>query len=325
MNAFQICILLLISIQIESVISFKCGTDSLKIEPKLLNEQKNNKTSSILKDTEYTPIKMAFDFTTLKKPSSMSSSTFEKVKSILIDTRSEFSKFLQVQHSRIDLTGYLDKIMEDCGLSNIGEGYEDFLLENDIIIFPHFDSLSTGVIASAAPCLLDDNYRPVAGVVYINNKLNFDNTNINFYMKNILLHEITHILVFHPILFHLLNMNATLNGISYIRSANAVQKARDHFGCGSLKRIPLEDQGGRGSVGSHWESRYMLGDYMISTDYPDTAISDITLGLFEDTGFYQVKDYSGGLFKFGKNKGCEFYLNLVLILMGLLILMNFVP
>ena len=148
MNAFQICILLLISIQIESVISFKCGTDSLKIKPKLLNEQKNNKTSSILKDTEYTPIKMAFDFTTLKKQSSMSSSTFEKVKSILRDTRSEFSKFLQVQHSRIDLTGYLDKIMEDCGLSNIGEGYEDFLLENDIIIFPHFDSLSTGVLAA---------------------------------------------------------------------------------------------------------------------------------------------------------------------------------
>ena len=126
-----------------------------------MEEQNNNKTSSILKDTEYTPIKMAFDFTTLKKPSSMSSSTFEKVKSILRDTRSEFSKFLQVQHSRIDLTGYLDKIMEDCGLSNIGEGYEDFLLENDIIIFPHFDSLSTGVIAAAAPCLLDDNYRPV--------------------------------------------------------------------------------------------------------------------------------------------------------------------
>jgi len=51
----------------------------------------------------------------------------------------------------------------------------------------------------------------------------------------------------------------------------------------------------------------MLGDYMISTDYPDQAISDITLGLFEDTGFYKVNYYSGGLFKFGKGKGCDFF------------------
>ncbi len=46
---------------------------------------------------------------------------------------------------------------------------------------------------------------------------------------------------------------------------------------------------------------------MISTDYPDVAISDITLALFEDSGFYKVNYYSGGLFKFGKNKGCSFF------------------
>ena len=46
---------------------------------------------------------------------------------------------------------------------------------------------------------------------------------------------------------------------------------------------------------------------MISTDYPDNAISNITLALFEDSGFYKVNYYSGGLFKFGKNKSCEFF------------------
>ena len=46
---------------------------------------------------------------------------------------------------------------------------------------------------------------------------------------------------------------------------------------------------------------------MISTDYPDTSISDITLALFEDSGLYKVNYYSGGLFKFGKNKGCDFF------------------
>ena len=53
----------------------------------------------------------------------------------------------------------------------------------------------------------------------------------------------------------------------------------------------------------------MLGDYMISTSYLDNVISDITLALFEDSELYEVEYYSGGLFKYGKNKGCSFLNN----------------
>ena len=307
MKSFQIWILLLISIQIETVISFKCGTNYLKIKPKHLNIKRNNETSSILKDTGDQPIEIAYDFTTLKKPSSMSSSIFETVKSILKDTRNEFSKILQVQHTDIDLTGAAEDIMEGCLLSTIGEGYEDFLIDNDLIIFPMFDTLQSGVLAAAAPCLLHpETNRPVGGIVYINNNLDLGKTNTNFYMKNILLHEITHILVFHPIFFNYFNMITTYNGVSYIKSPKVLEKAKEHFGCSTIQRIALENDGGEGSAGSHWESRYMLGDYMISTDFPDAAMSDITLALFEDTGLYRVNYYSGGLFKFGKNKGCSF-------------------
>jgi hypothetical protein len=126
-------------------------------------------------------------------------------------------------------------------------------------------------------------------------------------MKNILLHEITHVLVFSPYIFGGLHLNRTINGMSYIISKNVVTQAQKHFDCNSLIGVPLEDQGGTGSAGAHWESRYMLGDYMVSTDYPDSAISDITLALFEDSGFYKVNYYSGGLFKFGKGAGCRFF------------------
>jgi hypothetical protein len=50
----------------------------------------------------------------------------------------------------------------------------------------------------------------------------------------------------------------------------------------------------------------MLGDYMISTDYPEIVISDISLALFEDSGWYKVNYYTGGLFRFGKGQGCKF-------------------
>ena len=309
MKGAKIFILALILINIETILGGPCGADKLKISPKPL-DLKVNKAIPITKTTAdgYTPIKIGYDFTTLKRPSSMTTSTYSLVKSLLQQTRVEFSKFVQVQHTNFDLSGRADDIKELCELDTIGAGYADFLVNNDVIIFPQFDSdLGSNVLAAAAPCIVTNSNRPYGGVLYINTNLNFNKGNTNQYLKNILLHEITHILVFHPYFFTELKLNQTEGSNSYIISPKAVAKAREHFDCSSITRIPLENQGGTGSVGSHWESRYMLGDYMISTDYPDQAISDITLGLFEDTGFYKVNYYSGGLFKFGKGKGCEFF------------------
>ena len=308
MKGAKIFILALILINIETILGGPCGADKLKISPKPL-DLKVNKAIPITKTTAdgYTPIKIGYDFTTLKRPSSMTTSTYSLVKSLLQQTRVEFSKFVQVQHTNFDLSGSADDIMELCELDTLGAGYADFLVNNDVIIFPQFDNdLGSNVLAAAAPCIVTNSNRPYGGVLYINTNLNFNKGNTNQYLKNILLHEITHILVFHPYFFTELKLNQTEGSNSYIISPKAVAKAREHFDCSSITRIPLENQGGTGSVGSHWESRYMLGDYMISTDYPDQAISDITLGLFEDSGFYKVNYYSGGLFKFGKGKGCGF-------------------
>ena len=165
------------------------------------------------------------------------------------------------------------------------------------------------VIAAAGFCLnYGQRQQPVGGVLYINPNLSFNMENMELYMKNVLFHEITHILAFSPNLFKYLGMLVSdRDSVYYVVSEKTLLKARQHFNCGTLPGVPLENQGGEGSIGSHWEARYMLGDYMLSTDYGDTVISDITLALFEDTGFYKVDYYSGGLFKFGKNGGCDFF------------------
>ena len=265
MKGAKIFILALILINIETILGGPCGADKLKISPKPL-DLKVNKAIPITKTTAdgYTPIKIGYDFTTLKRPSSMTTSTYSLVKSLLQQTRVEFSKFVQVQHTNFDLSGSADDIMELCELDTIGAGYADFLVNNDVIIFPQFDSdLGSNVLAAAAPCIVTNSNRPYGGVLYINTNLNFNKGNTNQYLKNILLHEITHILVFHPYFFTALKLNQTEGSNSYIISPKAVAKAREHFDCSSITRIPLENQGGTGSVGSHWESRYMLGDYMI--------------------------------------------------------------
>ena len=130
----------------------------------------------------------------------------------------------------------------------------------------------------------------------------------------LLLHEITHILVFDDYLydFYKFNGNVTItkiiNGVNRTLIATPKVKniASQHFNCSSIEGIELENHGGTGSVGSHWEGRVMLGDFMISTVHPEQVISDITLALFEDSGWYEVNYYTGGLFRFGKGQGCEF-------------------
>ena len=307
MKTLTLLLLLLTSINIEEILNWKCGTDNLKIRPKELKIKRLNINPT--GPTDYVPIAIGYDFTTLKKPDSMSDSIFSDVKKILKETREEFSKFLKITHKEIDLSNYKKEIIENCNLSFIGQDYSNFLIKNDLIVFPIFKDLGDDIIASASPCVTESStYRPIAGVLNINPKLDFESINVEYYMKNIFLHEIIHILAFHPYFFRNLNLGGYSPPIwkYYLNSYNVLEQARKHYDCPSLERLYLENQEKNSGWSSHWESRYMLGDIMISTDFQEKVISDITLALFEDTGFYKVNYYTGGLFKFGKNKGCDF-------------------
>ena len=181
-----------------------------------------------------------------------------------------------------------------------------------MILIPIIEpSLETGVQAAATYCVKDTSGRPTAGYILINKNLDFNKKNSEEYYELLFLHEITHVLVFHTEFFEHSSISTgdkRINGVvrKLITSPKVKEAAQKHFGCKTLEGVPLEDQGGDGSSGSHWDSRFMLGDYMISSDYEEIVISDITLALFEDSGWYTVNYYTGGLFKFGKGMGCNF-------------------
>ena len=296
----------LIFISINSIFSFNCGFNELNVNPVSLD--KIVLYNRVNAENGFQPIRIKADYSSFKKIDSISDEDLNQAREAVEETLSEFSKFLNVQHVSIKLDGYGERIKEACQIDEIDDNYENFFDNYDLVIFPTFSSnLSETTIAAATYCLYDKNtYQPYFGILRINPKNDFNKKNAKRYLKTVLLHEITHILVFHPNLFKKLGIVKTENSVSYINSPKVLRKARQHFNCPSLKGVPLENQGGSGSLGSHWEARYMLGDYMISTDYMDTVISDITLALFEDSGFYQVNYYTGGLFKFGKNQGCSF-------------------
>jgi len=301
-------LIFLILISINLSISSFCGTDDLGINPLYIKEIKNNNTKRKT-DSSYTPIKIKIDYTSLERDSLVSSETLEKIKENIDATVLEYEKFLKVQHSQFNLYISDENFKKHCPTNIIDPSWRSFYDDYDLIIFPRFNSsFSQNILASAAACLFDEgNHRPLAGIISLNPQAEINKRNIDLYMKRIFFHEFTHILIFHPTLLNKLGFITNINSISYINSPKVVEKAKQHFNCEDINGIPLENQGASASRGMHWESRYMLGDYMISTDYLDFTISDITLALFEDSGFYQVDYYSGGLFKFGKNKGCKFF------------------
>ena len=222
------CILILF-LNIGIVLNHACGTDKLKINLnslKVPSKEKRIAKLSKLNAGNYEPIKIGYDFSTLNKPSSMSNTIFNNIKSLLQETREYISKFLQVVHQNIDISDYFNDIIDVCEVSYIGSDYSNFLVKNDLIIWPFFEDFDEGVIAAAAPCLIEyETMRPIGGILYINKKLDFNIQNAEIYMKNILIHEITHILVFHPFFFYNLDLIGTRGSINYISSPKVLEQA----------------------------------------------------------------------------------------------------
>ena len=96
----------------------------------------------------------------------------------------------------------------------------------------------------------------------------------------------------------------------YINSSKVIQVAKKYFNCSNIEGVELENYSGEGTAGSHWEARILLGEYMNGVIYPEEqVISEFTLALLEDTGYYKANYYTGGLMRYGKGKGCDFIYN----------------
>ena len=294
--------------------SFKCGHDELKtIPPKIINNSINKDNNNRRLDT-YHPISFYVDyshFDTLKL-----FTKYDKIlpfyKEAINSTLEIFSKLIKVKRK-----GNI-KIPSDYGTcSSKISTYDSQLVlgvDNDVILIPIIDSTITSE-AEASVCFLDEeDNRPIMGYVLLGSDYSITSKNAKEYLIMLLLHEISHILVFDKYLYQYyrykgdVTITKIINGVNRTLIATPKVKniASQHFNCSSIEGIELENHGGTGSVGSHWEGRVMLGDFMISTVHPEQVISDITLALFEDSGWYEVNYYTGGLFRFGKGQGCEF-------------------
>ena len=189
------------------------------------------------------------------------------------------------------------------------------LLGIDIIFFWRFDNeMDNKTLANVGTHIMDEETgQPLVGIVNINSNVDYSKINSQDYFQSIIIHEFTHILGFSKYYFTTY-MNNIFNktddyGIQrfFINSTRVLQVAKKYFNCSDIDGVELEESGGSGTVGSHWEARILLGEYMNGVIYPEEqVISEFTLALLEDTGYYKANYYTGGLMRYGKEKGCEF-------------------
>ena len=200
------------------------------------------------------------------------------------------------------------------GSNAIGNTYT---LDMDLIIFGKFDNeMDSSILASAGARYLNSDMRPIMGLVFINTNIDFSKINSQEYFQSIIIHEFTHILGFSNYFFteyfhNIFNKKDSYNiQRYYINSTKVINVAKKYFNCENLEGVELEESGGGGTASSHWESRILLGEYMNGVIYPEEqVISEFTLALLEDMGFYKVNYYTGGLMRYGKGKGCDFIKN----------------
>ena len=311
---------LLLSI-INYSLSFKCGYNQLKKKELKIIDETSNPNLKTRKLSSSHKMNIYIDYEILQHQYSIGKITYDYYNNLSIalnSTKNYISELLNVTGTQeITLSHYLFEEEDDYILRSEVKNIISRTIDADLILIPkiYFDD-NDDIDAAAFTIAINkkEKNRTICGGILLGKHYNFTKTNAQPYLIMLLLHEITHVLGFSSSLFEFfqtypsLIKTKTVNGLKRILFAgpNVIKQAKRHFNCDDIEGIELENQGGDGSVGSHWEARIMLGDYMISIDYPEIVISEISLALLEDSGWYNVNYYTGGLFRYGKGLGCDF-------------------
>lgn len=177
-----------------------------------------------------------------------------------------------------------------------------------------------GSFAGAYPVEFDStNGRPIVGTFELNlNPIVEVNSLGAIQYMGTFVHEFYHILVFNSELFpKFVDSNNKIIGQSNLlgtvtigskksqtyKGPNVVNWARTYLGASSLTQLLIENDGGDGSAGSHWEHRYWPSDFMSAVDTRPNVLSALSMNMALDSGWFTVNDSFVEELEHGKNAG----------------------
>jgi len=332
---FSFLIVLINSQREETFSQYKCGVDLHEHIPKPATEipveEDNPLLRRRLRDVDsdgFKKFNIYLDLFNIEKE--IKQYNLEDLRDFFIDSMNKAIETLQAL-LKVKAYNYGFKFEDDNFLSNnitlwdkskygteaSEKGITTLTLDIDLIIFGRFadtEELGNGTLASAYSLFVkSSNGHPVVGLVNINRDLDYKKQNIQNYFQSIILHEFTHILGFSRNHFtrYFGNLLYYIDDYDvyhyYIGSKKVIEVGKKYFNCSTCNAIELDNMGKNGTYLSHWSSRVLLGDYMNGVIYTEEqVISEFTLALLEDSGYYKANYYTGGLMQYGRNKGCSF-------------------
>lgn len=193
---------------------------------------------------------------------------------------------------------------------------------------------SDDVYATGRTILTDNNNRPILGQINWNPSLvnppsptkDENYAVINGMYRGVAFHEMLHVLGFSSSMFTRFRdsngkawpqpvKKASIDGrdVTFLTTPRVLEAVRLLHGCKEgddgyeyLKGAAVEDQGGAGTAGSHWEKAAFLDEVMTGTASYVPVISNVTLAALEDSGWYKPHYDQAEWLAWGENKGCKF-------------------
>ncbi|EGR33996.1 leishmanolysin family protein, putative [Ichthyophthirius multifiliis] len=204
--------------------------------------------------------------------------------------------------------------------------------DSDLHLYILYTKENSGTVADAVFCALADEgiERPTFG------RVNFNLTNMDKFggdpesFENDLettIHEILHVVGFSAnAMYYWINPETNepfkilyknkLQKVYYYRgiktalltSKNVVEVTKKYFNCPTAEGMQIENQGGQGSIGAHWERTIIYNEMMTGAVVSvDRVFSIFTIAALKDSGFYpEVNENMSDDIFWGKGKGCDF-------------------
>ncbi|XP_071710687.1 uncharacterized protein [Rutidosis leptorrhynchoides] len=245
-----------------------------------------------------------------------------RLRKALGQTAEWFKRALGVERVRgnLRLSGY-SACGQDGGVQLPRQYIEEGVADADLVLLVTTRPTTGNTLAWAVACERDQWGRAIAG--HVNVAPRHLTAEAETLLSATLIHEVIHVLGFDPHAFtHFRDerkrrrtrvtkqtMDENLGRmVTRVVLPRVVMHSRYHYGAFSenFTGLELEDGGGRGTSGSHWEKRLLMNEIMTGSVDTRSVVSKMTLALLEDSGWYQANYSMADQLDWGRNQGTEF-------------------
>ncbi|EEE59869.1 hypothetical protein OsJ_12457 [Oryza sativa Japonica Group] len=249
----------------------------------------------------------------------------QRLRKALGQTVEWFRKALAVEpvKGNLRLSGY-SACGQDGGVQLPHAYIEDGVANADLVLLVTTRPTTGNTLAWAVACERDQWGRAIAG--HVNVAPRHLTAEAETLLSATLIHEVMHVLGFDPHAFtHFRDERKRRRSqvtsqildeklgrmVTRVVLPRVVMHSRHHYGAFSqnFTGLELEDGGGRGTSGSHWEKRLLMNEIMTGSVDTRSVVSKMTLALLEDSGWYQANYSMAEHLDWGRNQGTEFVIS----------------